>query len=133
MSNCTGVKQSIKHNYEYSKKILMKKIDREQKNNNSELWFTWLTKKINSYDAFRDFSSGQNPEDIAEKFVSLNITSISEIFEKFDEEDKDALDQFQKLTECEWHVFRILKKQLDIRNKVRFVDFKKCKKTKKNI
>jgi len=45
--------------------------------------------------------------------------------------DKDTLDQFQKLTECEWHVFRILKKQLDFRNKVTFVDFKKSKKLNK--
>ena len=55
---------------------------------------------------------------------------ISDIFEKFDSEDQETLDQFQKLTECEWHVFRILKKQLAFRNKVTFVDFKKSKKIK---
>ena len=109
----------------------MKKIVREQKNNNSEFWFIWLTRKLQSYEAFRDFSSGQNPEEVAEKFISLNNLGISEIFDKFDEEDKDTLDQFQKLTECEWHVFKILKKQLDLRNKVKFVDFKKRKTIKK--
>ena len=40
------------------------------------------------------------------------------------------LDQFLKLTECEMHVFRILEKQIGLRNKVRFVDFKKKKKIK---
>ena len=43
-------------------------------------------------------------------------------------EDKDTLDQFLKLTECEMHVFRILDEQLKCKNKVRFVDFKKRKK-----
>ena len=109
----------------------MKKIVKEKKHKSSELWFTWLTKKINSYEAFRDFSAGQNPEDVAEKFVSLNNVVISEIFDKFDEEDKDTLYQFQKLSECECHVFRILKKQLDLRNKVTFIDFKKKKKLNK--
>ena len=64
--------------------------------------------------------------------MAVNILGISDIFEKFDKEDQETLDQFQKLTECEWHIFRILKKQLEIRNKVTFVDFKKRKIIKKN-
>ena len=109
----------------------MKKKVREKNKNESELWFNWLTRKLNSYEAFKDFASGQNPEDVAEKFIEVNSLGISDIFYKFDEEDKDTLDQFQKLTECECHVFRILKKQLEFRNKVTFVDFKKSKKVKK--
>jgi len=105
----------------------MKKIVREGNNNESELWFNWLTRKLNSYEAFKEFALGQDPEDVAEKFVEVNSLVISDIFDKFDDEDKDTLDQFQKLTECEWHVFRILKKQLEFRNKVTFVDFKKSK------
>ena len=109
----------------------MKKIVRKENNNESELWFNWLTRKLNSYEAFTDLASGHNPEDVAEKFVEVNRLGISDIFDKFDEEDKDTLAQFQKLTECEWHIFRILKKQLECRNKVTFVDFKKSKKVKK--
>ena len=109
----------------------MKKIVREENNNQSELWFNWLTRKLNSYEAFKDFALGQDPEDVAEKFIEVNSLGISDIFDKFDDEDKDTLDQFQKLTECEWHVFRILKKQLEFRNKVTFVDFKKNKKLNK--
>ena len=109
----------------------MKKIVRKKNNNESELWFNWLTRKFNSFEAFIDFDSGQNPEDVAEKFIEVNRMGISDIFDKFDEEDKDTLDQFQKLTECEWHVFRILKRQLEFRDKVTFVDFKKNKKIKK--
>ncbi len=103
----------------------MKKIVREENNNQSELWFSWLTRKINSHEAFKDFASGQNPEDVAKDFIEINSLGISDIFDRFDEEDKETLDQFQKLSECEWHVFRILKKQLESRNKVTFVDFKK--------
>ena len=103
----------------------MKKIVKEENKNTSELWFNWLTRKLNSYEAFKDFASGQNPEEVAENFIEMNSLAISDIFDKFDEEDKDTFDQFQKLTECEWHVFRILKKQLDLQNKVTFVDFKK--------
>ena len=96
----------------------------------SEPWFKWLTRELNSYEAFQDFDLGKNPEDVAEDFISSNSSAISKIFENFDEEDKDTLDQFLKLTECEMHVFRILEKQIELRNKIRFVDFKKRKKIK---
>ena len=105
----------------------MKKIINKS-NIQNELWFSWLTRKLNSYEAFKEFESGKDPEDVAESFISINRNSISKVFEEFDEEDKYTLDQFQKLTECEWHLFRILKIQLESRNKVRFVDFKKEKK-----
>ena len=104
------------------KRIINKKF------NKNEPWFNWLTRELNSYEAFNDFSSGKNPEDVAEDFISNNSDAISEVFENFDEEDKDTLDQFLKLTECEWHVFRILQRQIALRNKIRFVDFKNRKK-----
>ena len=50
----------------------MKKIVKEENKNTSELWFNWLTRKLNSYEAFKDFASGQNPEDVAENFVAIN-------------------------------------------------------------
>ena len=105
----------------------MKKIINKKYNKN-EPWLNWLTRELNSYEAFQDFASGKNPEDVAEDFISNNRNAISEVFENFDEEDRDILDQFLKLTECEWHVFRILEKQIALRDKIRFVDFKKRKK-----
>jgi len=108
----------------FMKKIINKKY------NKNEPWFKWLTRELNSYEAFHDFASGKNPEDVAEDFISKNSNAISDIFENFDAEDKDTLEQFLKLTECEMHVFRILEKQIALRNKVRFVDFKKRKKIK---
>ena len=109
------------------KNSLMKKFLNKTYNKH-EPWFKWLTRELNSYEAFQDFDSGKNPEDVAEDFISKNKIAISEVFENFDKEDKDTLDQFLKLTECEMHVFRILEKQMGLRNKVRFVDFKKRKK-----
>ena len=106
----------------------MKKTVREENNNESESWFNWLTRKLNSYEVFKDFALGQDPEEVAKKFLEVNSLGISDIVEKFDDEDRNILDQFQKLTECESHVFRILKKQLEMRNNVTFVDFKESKK-----
>ena len=104
----------------------MKKII-NKKHNKNEPWFKWLTRELNSYEAFQDFDLGKNPEDVAEDFISNNSIAISEVFENFDEEDKDTLMQFLKLTECEMHVFRILEKRIALRNKIVFVDFKKRK------
>ncbi len=107
----------------------MKKIINKKYNKN-EPWFKWLTRELNSYEAFQYFASGKNPEDVAQDFISTNIIDIEEVFDNFDEEDKETLNQFLKLTECEWHVFRIIAKQIELRNKIRFVDFKKEKKIK---
>ena len=105
----------------------MKKIINKKRNKN-EPWFKWLTREFNSHESLQDFDSGKNPEEVAKNFVSSNIIAISEVLENFNEDDKDTLDHFLKLTECEMHVFRILEKQITLRNKIRFVDFKKRKK-----
>ena len=104
---------------------MKKSIDK--KHNKIEPWFKWLMREINSYEAFQDFASGKNPEDVAEDFISNKSNVISEVFENFDEEDKNTLNQFLKLTEYEWHIFRILEKKIALRNNVRFVDFKRKK------
>ena len=103
------------------KKIISKNYEKK------EPWFKWLTKELDSYEVFQDFSSGKNPEDVAEDFISKNRIAISRVFETFDEEDQDTLEQFLKLIECEWHVFRILEKQISLRNKISYVDFQKRK------
>ena len=105
----------------------MKKII-NKKHKKNEPWFKWVMRELNSYEAFQDFELGKNPRDVAEDFISRHSIAISEVCDNFDEEDKDTLDQFLKLTECEMHVFRILEKQIELRSKIRFVDFKKRKK-----
>ena len=102
-----------------------------KKSTKCEPWFKCLMRELNSFDAFQDFALGKNPEAVAKDFISKNKSVIFELIENFDEEDKDILNQFLKLTECEWHVFKILEKQITFRNKIKLVDFKK-KKTIKN-
>ena len=104
------------------KKTINKKYDK------NEPWFKWLTRELNSYEAFQYFSLGKNPEEVAIDFISKHRISISQVIENFDAEDKDTLDQFLKLTECEWHVYKIIEKQLNLRKKIRYVDFQKRKK-----
>ena len=78
----------------------MKKIINKKYNKN-EPWFKWLTRELNSDEAFQAFDSGKNPRDVAEDFISNNSIAISEVFESFDEEDKDTLNQFLKLTQLD--------------------------------
>ena len=66
----------------------MKKIIHKKHNKKNEPWFKWLTRELNSYEAFQNFESGKNPRDVAEDFLSINSTAISEVFENFDEEIK---------------------------------------------
>ena len=105
----------------------MKKIINKKYNNN-EPWFNWLIRELNANEAFQDFASDKSPEDVAEDFITKNSIAISKVFENFDEDDKYTLNQFLKLSEYECHIFRILEKQIALRNKIRFVDFKKRKK-----
>ena len=45
----------------------MKKIVKEENKNTSELWFNWLTRKLNSYEAFKDclLYTSPSPRDLS--------------------------------------------------------------------
>ena len=101
----------------------MKKIF-NQGDNNNKIWFNWITQQLSEHETFSEFDSGGNPQEVAENFISINKLEILKFFDNFDEEDEDALCQLQKLIECELHVFRILKNQLEFKKKVKYVDFK---------
>ncbi len=91
-------------------------------------WLNWLSNKWNSYEAFLHFEDGINPKEVAENFLDLNKVELLKFFEALDNDDLDALDQMQKLTETESHVFKMIKEQINRRTKVRYVDFqRKCK------
>jgi len=103
----------------------MKKIlDKGRTDTNSQ-WFSWLSNKWNSYEAFEDINFGTKPKEVAEKFFDLNRDEFEKLFDCFDDDDIDALDQLQKLIESESHVFKLIKSQINCRNKVIFVDFQK--------
>ena len=100
----------------------MKEIIEKDKKDFSD-WFNWLSKQWNSYEAFVDFEYGDNPKEVAEKFIELNREEFVNLFKSFDNDDLDAIDQLQKLTESESHIFRIIKEKINSLNKVKFVDF----------
>ena len=88
-------------------------------------WFNWLNNKWNNYEAFIQYEDGVNPKEVAENFLDLNKLELLKFLESLDNEDIDALDQMQKLTESEFHVFKMIKDQISFRKKVKFIDFKK--------
>ena len=88
-------------------------------------WFNWLNNKWNNYEAFIQYEDGVNPKEVAENFLDLNKQELLKFLESLDNDDIDALDQMQKLTESEFHVFKMIRDQIRFRKKVRFVDFQK--------
>ena len=88
-------------------------------------WFNWLNNKWNNYEAFIQYEDGINPKEVAENFLDLNKRELLKFLESLDNDDIDAFDQMQKLTESEFHVFKMIRDQIRFRKKVRFVDFKK--------
>tara|TARA_Y100001968_G_scaffold327362_1_gene372253 strand:+ start:8384 stop:8716 length:333 start_codon:yes stop_codon:yes gene_type:complete len=110
----------------------MKEISEKDKLDNYG-WFNWLSHQWNSYEAFIDFEYGDNPKEVAENFIEMNREEFIQLFESFDNDDLDAIEQLQKLTESEAHIFRIIKEKIHRRNKVKFVDFTKRKILKKDF
>ena len=88
-------------------------------------WFNWLNNKWNNYEAFIQYEDGFNPKEVAENFLDLNKGELLKFLEALDNEDIDALDQMQKLTESEFHVLKMIRDKISSRKKVRFVNFKK--------
>ena len=104
-------------------------MNRVAKKNSKDIfeWFNWLNNKWNNYEAFIQYEDGVNPKEVAENFLDLNKIELLKFLEAFDNDDIDAFDQMQKLTESEFHVFKMIRDQISFRQKVRFVDFsKKC-------
>ena len=88
-------------------------------------WFNWLNNEWNNYEAFIEYEDGVNPKEVAENFLDLNKVELLKFLEALDNDDIEALDQMQKLIESEFHVFKMIRDQINFRKKVRFVDFKK--------
>ena len=57
----------------------MKKII-NKKHNKNEPWFKWLTRELNSYEAFQDFESGKNPQDVAAvSYTHLTLPTMDSV------------------------------------------------------
>ena len=117
--------------YEYSLTINIKNyfylnMNGVAKGNSKDIveWINWLNNEWNNYEAFVQYADGVNPKEVAENFLDLNRGKLLKFLETLDGDDIDALDQMQKLTESEFHVFKMIRDQISFLNKVRFVDFK---------
>ncbi len=88
-------------------------------------WFNWLNNKWNNYEAFVQYEDGVNPKEVAENFLDSNKGELLKFLEVLDKDDIDAIDQMQKLTESEFHVFKMIRDQIRLHKKVKFVDFKR--------
>ena len=97
------------------------------KGNSKEIfeWFKWLNNKWNNYEAFIQYEDGVNPKEVAENFLDLNKGELLKFLEALDNDDIEAFDQMQKLTESEFYVFRMINDEITSRKKVRFIDFRK--------
>ena len=102
----------------------MNEVDKGNSKNIFE-WFNWLNNKWNNYEAFIQYEDGFNPKEVAENFLDLNKGELLKFLESLDNDDIDALEQMQKLSESEFHVLKMIKDQVHFRKKVRFVDFRK--------
>ncbi len=88
-------------------------------------WLQWLNNKWNNYEAFIQYQDGVNPKEVAENFLDLNKGELLKFLEALDNDDMEAFDQMQKLTESEFYVFRMINDEITSRKKVRFIDFRK--------
>ena len=102
-------------------------MSRVAKGNSKNIFecFNWLNNKWNNYEAFIQYEDGVNPKEVAENFLDLNKGELLKFLETLDNEDIEAFDQMQKLTESEFHVFKMIRDQISFHKKVRFIDFKK--------
>ena len=77
MSNFTAAKKGILIMIKLVKIFFMTKIINEE--NKNEPWLNWLTRELNSYEAFKDFASGKEPEDV----LKISYMLIGLPYQKF--------------------------------------------------
>ena len=73
------------------KKIINKKL------NKNEPWFKWLTRELNSFEAFNDFDSGKNPKDVYKEISDIFPFHASISAEVVGETAEDMLDMAEDL------------------------------------
>ena len=76
------------------------------KDNSTERWFKWFYKNWEKFSPGDLIDTGLLPSQIAERFVNDNQENLIELANRFDGENKDALEQFMKLSESELHIVK---------------------------
>ena len=81
----------------------------------TEMWFKWFYKNWENFSPGDLLESGLLPSQIAERFVNDNQDNLIELANKFDWKNKDALEQFMKLSESELHIVKYFLKLIQLR------------------
>ena len=85
------------------------------KDNSTERWFKWFYKNWEKFSPGDLIDHGLLPSQIAERFVNDNEDNLIELANKFDWKNKDALEQFMKLSESELHIVKYFLKLIQLR------------------
>ena len=76
------------------------------KENFTEIWFKWFYENWENYSPGELLDNGLLPSQIAERFVENNQDQLIKLASRFDDQNKEALEQFMKLSESELHVIK---------------------------
>ena len=74
--------------------------------NLSEKWFNWFYTNWEQFSPGELIDNGLLPSQIAERFVNDHHANLMELASIFDDKNKEALEQFIKLSESEFHVMQ---------------------------
>jgi len=85
------------------------------KENLTEIWFKWFYKNWEKFVPGELIENGLLPSQIAERFVNDNHENLIVLANKFDDKNKDALEEFMKLSESELHVIKYFLKLIQLR------------------
>ena len=83
--------------------------------NPTKIWFKWFYKKWEKYSPGELLDNGLMPSQIAERFIDQNQDHLIKLSKKFDDKNKDALDQFMKLSESELHIMKYFLKLIKLK------------------
>ena len=83
--------------------------------NSAEIWFKWFYKNWEKFSPGELIEKGLLPSQIAERFVNDNNENLILLANKFDDKNKDALEEFMKLSESELHVIKYFLKLIQLR------------------
>ena len=83
--------------------------------NLTEIWFKWFYKNWEKFAPGELIEKGLLPSQIAERFVNDNHENLIVLANKFDDKNKDALEEFMKLSESELHVIKYFLKLIQLR------------------
>ena len=85
------------------------------KDNSAEIWFKWFYENWEKFSPGELIENGLLPSQIAERFVNDNQNTLIALAKKFDDTNKDALEEFMKLSESELHIIKYFLKLIQLR------------------